>query len=117
MEWSGLNLSFSKYVPNFNSNVQGAEALLIHSIKVQFPDLHEQFTNTKALTIITNKIGEVLEIEAIYSYMKRHAGPMITIEVRNISKLVECIRIPLMAKGASIKDIVAQKILYFGLPN
>jgi hypothetical protein len=47
VEWSGLNLSFSRYVPNFDSKVQGAEALLSHSIKVQFPDLHEQFRNTK----------------------------------------------------------------------
>jgi len=41
IEWNGLSLSFSKYTPNFNANSQGAEALLTHTIKIQFPDLHE----------------------------------------------------------------------------
>ncbi len=41
VEWSGLNLSFSRYTPNFDASAQGAEALLTHSIKVQFPNLHE----------------------------------------------------------------------------
>jgi hypothetical protein len=117
VEWSGLNLSFSKYVPNFDSNVQGVEASLTHLIKVQFLDLHEQFPNTEALTIITSKIGEVLEIKVTDSYMKRHAGPMIIVKVQNISKFDRYICIPSMAKGASTKDTIAQKILYSGLPN
>jgi hypothetical protein len=41
VEWSGLNLSFSTYVPNFDVNIQGVEALLSHLIKMQFRDLHE----------------------------------------------------------------------------
>ncbi len=41
VEWSGLSLSFSRYTPNFDASAQGAEALLTHSIKVQFLDLHE----------------------------------------------------------------------------
>jgi hypothetical protein len=40
VEWSGRALSFSKYSANFKPNEQGAESLLTHSIKVQFPDLH-----------------------------------------------------------------------------
>jgi hypothetical protein len=40
VEWSGWALSFSKYSTNFRPNEQGAESLLTHSIKVQFPDLH-----------------------------------------------------------------------------
>ncbi len=43
VEWNGLNLSFSRYTPNFDVSAQGAEALLTHMIKVQFPNLHEQF--------------------------------------------------------------------------
>jgi hypothetical protein len=97
--------------------VQGAEALLSHSIKVQFSDLHEQFRNTKALTVIANTISEVLEIKAADSYMKRPAGPMIIVEVRNISKLARYICIPSMAEGASVKDTIAQRILYSRLPN
>jgi hypothetical protein len=54
---------------------------------VQFLDLHEEFKNTRALTLMANKLGEVLEIEAANSYIKRPAGPMITIELRDISKL------------------------------
>jgi hypothetical protein len=41
VEWNGLGLSFSRYIPNFDSSSQGAEAQLTHVIKVQFPDLHE----------------------------------------------------------------------------
>jgi hypothetical protein len=41
VEWGGLQLSFSKYVPNFDSNAQGAEILFSKSIKVQFLNLHE----------------------------------------------------------------------------
>jgi hypothetical protein len=41
VEWSGLSLSFSRYTPNFDASAQGAEALLTHTIKVQFPNLHE----------------------------------------------------------------------------
>ncbi len=57
----------------------------MHMIKVQFPDLHEQFKNTRALTIMASKIGEVLEIEAVDSYIKRPAGPMTTIKLKDIS--------------------------------
>ncbi len=58
VDWSGLCLSFSRYIPNFDASSQGAEAQLTHAIKVQFPDLHEQFWNTRALTIMASKIGE-----------------------------------------------------------
>ncbi len=47
VEWSGLSLLFSKYTPNFDANSQGAETLLTHTIKIQFPNLHEQFRNTR----------------------------------------------------------------------
>jgi len=69
VEWNGLSLSFSRYNPNFDANAQGAEALLTHTIKVQFPDLHEQFKNPKTLTIMASKIGEVFNIEAADSYI------------------------------------------------
>jgi hypothetical protein len=53
VEWNGLCLSFSRYIPNFNASSQGAETQLTHAIKVHFPDLHEQFWNTRALTVAT----------------------------------------------------------------
>jgi hypothetical protein len=87
VEWNDLRLSFSRYIPNFDTSSQGAEAQLTHAIKVQFPDVHEQFRNTKALTIMASKIGEVLEIEPAESYVKRPVGPLITIELKDISKL------------------------------
>jgi hypothetical protein len=34
VEWSGVCLSFSRYIPNFDTSSQGAEAQLIHTIKV-----------------------------------------------------------------------------------
>jgi hypothetical protein len=117
VEWNEMGLSFSRYIPNFDSSSQGAEAQLTHTIKVQFLDLHEQFRNTRALTIMASKIGEVLEIEAIDLYIKRPVGPMITIELRDISKLPGYIRIPSMAEGAEPSDTMAQRILYSGLPN
>jgi hypothetical protein len=75
LEWSGLNLSFSRYIPNFDASVQGAKTLLSHIIKIQFPDFHEQFKNTKALTIMASKIREVLKIELKDSYIKDPPTP------------------------------------------
>jgi hypothetical protein len=45
--------------------------------------------------------------EAVDSYIKRPVGPMITIELRDISKLPGYIRIPFMAEGAKPSDTVA----------
>jgi hypothetical protein len=59
---------------------------------------------------MASKIGEVLEIEAVDSYIKRPTGPMITIELRDISKLLRYIRIPSMAEGVEPNDTVAQRI-------
>jgi len=117
VEWNGLSLSFSRYNPNFNANAQGAETLFTHTIKVQFPNLHDQFRNERTLTIMASKLGEVLDIKAADSYMKRSAGPMVTIEVKDIAKLAGYIRIPSMAKGATITNMIRQKILYSGLLN
>lgn len=117
VKWSGLNLSFSKYMLNFDANSQGAETLLTHTIKVQFPNLHKQFRNTKVLTIMASKLGEVFEIEATDSYIKRLAYPMIIIEVRDITKLAGFIKIPSMAESILAKNIVAQRILYSDLSN
>lgn len=100
-----------------DASSQGAEAQPTHAIKVQFPDLHEEFKNTRALTLMASKLGEVLEIEAADSYIKRPAGPMITIELRDISKLPRFLRIPSMAEGSEDIATIAQKILYSGLPN
>ncbi len=97
--WSGLNLFFSRYIPNFDANVQRAETLLSHTIKVQFPNLHEQFKNTKALPIMANKIGEVLEIELEDLYIKRPTDLMIMVKTHDISKFTGYIRIPPWQKG------------------
>jgi hypothetical protein len=66
---------------------------------------------------MASKIGEVLEIEAINSYIKRPAGPMITIELKDISKLPGYIRVTSMAEGAEPNDTVVERILYSGLLN
>jgi len=117
VEWSGWALSFSKYSENFRPNKQGVELLLTHFVNVQFLDLHVQFCSAKALTIMASNIGEVLDIESPNSYIKRPVGPMVTVEVGDISKLAGIIKIPSMAEGAGIGDTTAQRILYFGLPN
>jgi hypothetical protein len=79
--------------------------------------LHEQFRNAKALTIMANKLEKVLDIEAEDSYIKRPIGPMVTVEVQDISRLAGFIRIPSMSEGAGTANIIRQKILYSGLPN
>jgi hypothetical protein len=66
---------------------------------------------------MANKLKEVLDIEATDSYIKRSAGPMVMVEVQDISRLAGFIRIPSMSEGASIANIIRQKILYFRLPN
>jgi hypothetical protein len=107
VEWNDLRLSFSRYIPDFDASSQGTEAQLTHAIKVQFPDLHEQFCNTKALTIMASKIGEVLEIEPAELYIKRPVRPLITIELKDISKLPGYIRISSLAEGAETDDMIA----------
>jgi len=66
---------------------------------------------------MVSKLGVVLEIEAAKSYIKRPTGPMVTVEVQDISKLVGFIRIPSMAEGATTINTIRQKIIYSGLPN
>jgi hypothetical protein len=117
VEWNGWALSFSKYSEKFRSNELGAEKLLTHSIKVQFPDLHVQFRTIKALTIMASCIEEVLDIESPDSYIKRSAGPMVTVEVRDISKLAGIIKIPSLVEEADEGETTPQRILYSGLPN
>jgi hypothetical protein len=58
---------------------------------------------------MASKLGKVLDIEAVDFYIKKPVGPMVTIEVRDISKLVGYIRIPSMAEGASATDTIRQK--------
>ncbi len=55
---------------------------------------------------MASKLGEVLDIKAIDSYMKRPVGPMVTIEVKDIVKLAGYIRIPSMAEGALATDTI-----------
>jgi hypothetical protein len=55
---------------------------------------------------MASKLGEVLDIEVADSYMKRLAGSMVMIEVRDIAKLAGYIRIPSMAEGASTTDTI-----------
>jgi hypothetical protein len=86
--------------------------MLTHTVKVQFLDLHEQYRNDKTLTIMASKIGKVLEIEPIKSHVKRPAGPMIMVEIQDINRFVGQIRIPSMAKSATPKDTILQKIIY-----
>lgn len=66
---------------------------------------------------MASSIGEVLDIEAPDSYIKRSTGPLISVEVKDISKLAGIIRIPSMAEGAGLGDTTTQRILNFGLPN
>jgi hypothetical protein len=49
---------------------------------------------------MASSIGEVLDTESSDSYIKRLAGPMVTIEVKDIGKLAGIIRIPSMAEAA-----------------
>jgi hypothetical protein len=56
---------------------------------------------------MANSIGDVRDIESPDSYIKRPAGPMVIVKVKNISKLVRIIRIPSMAEGAEPGDTTA----------
>ncbi len=58
-----------------------------------------------------------MDIEAADSYIKRPAGPMVTIEVQDITRLAGFIMIPSMAEGAPNSNTIRQRILYSGLPN
>ncbi|CAK9220079.1 unnamed protein product [Sphagnum troendelagicum] len=107
VEWSGWALSFSRYSALFRPNKYGIEMLFTHSFKVQFLDLHVQLRTEKALTIMASSIGDVLDIESLDFYIKKPAGPMVTVEVKDISKLAGIIRIPSMVEGAGLGDTTA----------
>jgi hypothetical protein len=66
---------------------------------------------------MASKFGEVLDIEAVDSYVKRPAGPMVTIKTKVINKLAGYIRIPSIAEGALAIDTICQRILYSRLLN
>jgi hypothetical protein len=66
---------------------------------------------------MVSKLEEVLDIEAVDSYIKRPAGPMVTVEVHDISRLAGFIKIPSMSEGAGTANTIRQMILYCGLPN
>jgi hypothetical protein len=63
---------------------------------------------------MANSIGDVRDIESSDSYIKRPAGPMVTVEVKDISKLARIIRIPSMAEGAEPEDTTAQRFSTLG---
>ncbi len=52
---------------------------------------------------MASKIGEVLEIELVESYVKRPARLMITMEIQDISKLAGHIRIPSIGENVTPK--------------
>jgi len=112
-----MNFFLSRYVSNFNSNTQGVEVMLTHTVKVQFLNPHEQFRNDKAFTIMASKIGKVMEIKPVESYVKRPAGLMLMVEIQNISRLVGHICIFSIVESATPKDTILQKFMYYGLPN
>ncbi|CAK9275675.1 unnamed protein product [Sphagnum jensenii] len=66
---------------------------------------------------MASKLGVVLEIEGAESYIKRPVGPMVAVEVQDISKLAGFISIPSMAEGATTTNTIQQKIIYSSLPN
>jgi hypothetical protein len=112
-----MNFFFFRYVSNFNSRAHGVEVMLTQMVKVQFPDLHEQFKMEKAFIIMASKIRDVLEIEPVESYVKRPTRLMIMVEIKGINRLVGHICILSMAECATPKDTILQKILYSSLPN
>ncbi len=56
--------------------------------------------------MLASKVGEVLDIEPADSYIKRPAGPMVIVEVLDISKLAGFIRIPKLVEGAGTSNII-----------
>jgi hypothetical protein len=62
-------------------------------------------------------LGKVFKIEPMDSYIKKLVGPMVTIEILDISKLLKCIKIPLVDSHNLIKTFVLHKITYLGLSN
>jgi hypothetical protein len=85
MEWNGMTFNFLRWWTHFNIVVQGAEQMLSHAIKVQFPNLNFQFCNVEDLTLLVGIIGDILEVEKPNSYIKRPIEPMVTIEMFDIT--------------------------------
>lgn len=71
----------------------------------------------KHLTTMASNIGKVLKIEPMDSYIKRSIGPMVTIEISDISRFLKYVKIPLVDSDNPVKTFVFHKITYLGLPN
>jgi hypothetical protein len=55
---------------------------------------------------MASKLGEVLDIEVADSYIKRPTGPIVMVEVRDITKLARFIKISSMAEGAATTNSI-----------
>jgi len=73
--------------------------------------------NTKDLTTMENIFKKILKIEPMDSYIKRSIGPMVAIEILDISRLPKYIKIPLVDSNNPNMIFVFHKITYLGLPN
>jgi hypothetical protein len=73
--------------------------------------------NMNHLTTMASNLGKVFKIEPMDSYTKRSIGPMVTIEISNISKFLKYVKIPLVDSNNLVKTFFFHKIAYLGLPN
>lgn len=117
IKWSGFSFCFYKWIMHFNASSQGANQLLTHMIKIQFLDINFQFWNIVDITALASKIGIVLEVESLESYIKLPTSHMIMFEVSNVTKLPWSILLPSLDLKDPIDATIMQCILYFGLSN
>lgn len=115
MEW--LFFFFLQMDHAFHRFIVGAKQLLTHMIKIQFLDINFQFWNIVDITALASKIGIMLEVESLESYIKYLASPMIMFEVSNVTKLPWNILLQSMDLRDPIDATIMQCILYFGLSN
>jgi hypothetical protein len=73
--------------------------------------------NTKDLTTMENNLRKVFKIEPVDSYTKRSIGPMVAIEISDISRLPKYVKISLVDSNNPNKTFIFHKITYLGLPN
>ena len=117
MRWNGQVVQLSRWHPRFSASAPETSSYLSRIVKVQFPGLDAAFLPTSTLERIASTIGEVVMVEAADSYLKRPAGPIVTIQVSQILRLPSIVLLPCLAADAEPEETYEQKILYSGLPD
>jgi hypothetical protein len=108
-----MEVSFTPWLPSFDSAQASSVAQLFHPIWVQLPGLNNTLHKREYLQELLLGIGEILAIDDSQNWRQKTDGPRVRMLVTSIAGLPQTLSIPAIA-GAPKKTY---KIIYIGLPE